>query len=81
MFSIRVGLASHISFQATISIMNIESLLGVIAALLFLILWKLQNIDSRLKDRFPTEKEQDHRLAMEDPHGHWEAHKDEFKKK
>ncbi len=58
---------------------NIETLLGMIAVLLFLVLWKLHNIDSRLKERFPTEEERDHRFAMEDPHGHWEAHKDDRK--
>jgi hypothetical protein len=30
-----------------------------------------------LKDRFPTEKEQDYKWSQEDPHGHWEAHKDD----
>jgi hypothetical protein len=58
-----------------------DSLLATIAVLLFIGVWKLWNIDERLKDRFPTEKEQDHRFAMEDPHGHWEAHKHESKKK
>jgi hypothetical protein len=56
---------------------SIETLLGIIAVLLFLVVWKLGNIDSRLKDRFPTDKERDHRWAMEDPHGHWDAHKDD----
>ena len=54
-----------------------NDLLTTIAVLLFIVVWKLWNIDERLKDRFPTEKEQDYRLAMEDPHGHWQAHKHE----
>ena len=61
--------------------MTIEDLLGMIAVLLFFIAWKLQNIDSRLKDRFPTDKELDYKFAIEDPGGHYLAHKDEFKKK
>jgi hypothetical protein len=57
--------------------MDIQTLLVVIAILLFLILWKLIKIDSRLKERFPTEKEQDYEWSQKDPMGHWEAHKDE----
>jgi hypothetical protein len=55
---------------------DLQTLLVVIAVLLFLILWK---IDRRLKDRFPTEKEQDYKWAKEDPMGHWEAHKNDKK--
>lgn len=57
--------------------MDIQTLLVVIAILLFLILWKLIKIDSRLKERFPTEKEQDYEWSQKDPMGHWEAHKHE----
>jgi len=57
-----------------------QALLLVIAALLVLILWRLSNIDTRLKERFPTEKEADHEWALKDPAGHWEAHKDEKQK-
>jgi len=56
---------------------NIQTLLVVIAVLLLLILWELSKIDGRLKDRFPTEKEQDYKWSQEDPIGHWEAHKEE----
>ncbi len=57
--------------------MNLEALLGVIAVLLFMIWWKVDNIASRLKERFPTEKEQDYELSQTDPHSHWEKHKDD----
>lgn len=60
--------------------MNIETLLGMIAVVLVLVLWKLHNIDGRLKDRFPTDKELDYKFAMEDPAGHYLAHKDDKKK-
>lgn len=60
--------------------MDLTSLLLVIVALLFLILWKVSDISARLKDRFPTEKEQDYKWSQEDPMGHWEAHKNEKKK-
>jgi hypothetical protein len=52
-----------------------QTLLLVIAGLLLLILWKVSSIAERLKERFPTEKEQDYKWAKEDPAGHWEAHK------
>lgn len=60
--------------------MDLTTLLLVIVALLFLILWKVSDISARLKDRFPTEKEQDYKWSQEDPMGHWEAHKNEKKK-
>ncbi len=47
--------------------MSIETLLVIIAVLLLLILRELSKISSRLKDRFPTEKEQDYKLSQEDP--------------
>jgi len=56
---------------------DIPTMLVVIAALLVLILWKLSRIDSRLKERFPTEKEADYEWSQKDPMGHWEAHKDD----
>jgi hypothetical protein len=58
---------------------DLQTLMVVIAVLHFLILWKITNIDRRLKDRFPTEKEQDYKWAKEDPMGHWEAHKNDKK--
>ena len=57
----------------------IAALLGIIAALLFSILLKLSNIDSRMKERFPTEKEADYEWSQKDPMGHWEAHKHDKK--
>jgi len=54
---------------------TLETLLVLIAILLFMILWKVGNIDSRLKKRFPTEKEQDYEWSQKDPMGHWEAHR------
>lgn len=59
--------------------MNTETLLLAIIVLLICIEVTLSNISSRLKERFPTQKEQDHKWAMEDPMGHWEAHKDDKK--
>jgi hypothetical protein len=57
--------------------MNLEALLGAIAVLLFMIWWKVDNIASRMKERFPSEKEQDYEWSQKDPAGHWEAHKDD----
>jgi hypothetical protein len=59
---------------------SIQALLAVIVVLLVLILSKLSKIDSRMKERFPTEKEADHEWALKDPMGHAEAHKDDYKK-
>jgi len=59
--------------------MNITIFLIIIAVLLFLILMELGKINSRLKERFPTEKEQDYEWAKTDPMGHWEAHKNDKK--
>ncbi len=52
-------------------------ILTIIAVLLLFILWELGKISRRLKEHFPTEKEQDYEFAKKDPMGHWEAHKDE----
>ena len=57
--------------------MKIETLLEIVAVLLVLILVEIGSIRRRLKERFPTEKEQDYRWAQEDPMGHSEAHKDD----
>jgi hypothetical protein len=54
---------------------NIQTLLVVIAVLLLLIFCKLSAISARLKERFPTEKEQDYKWSQDDPMGHYEAHK------
>ncbi len=54
--------------------MNVETLLIIIAVLLFMVLWQLSRISSRLKEMFPGEREQDYKWALEDPIGHWETH-------
>ena len=58
---------------------DLSTMLFVIAVLLALILWKVSKIDSRMKERFPTEKEADYEWSQKDPMGHWEAHKDDKK--
>jgi hypothetical protein len=52
----------------------VELLLSVIAVPLFVIVFHVGRIDARLKERFPTGKEQDYEWANKDPMGHWEAH-------
>jgi hypothetical protein len=54
---------------------GIEVALLLIGVLLVLILARLGNIERRLKERFPSEKEQDKQWAKADPMGHWEAHR------
>jgi hypothetical protein len=54
---------------------HVQTLLLIVVILLGLVLWQLININRRLKDRFPTEKEQDYEWSQKDPMGHWEAHK------
>jgi hypothetical protein len=54
---------------------DLEFLLIVIAVLLLLIFWKLSSISARLKERLPTEIEQDFEWSQKDPAGHWEAHR------
>jgi len=54
---------------------RIEIFLIIIAVLLFFILLSVERIAARLKDKFPTEKEEDRQWAQKDPMGHWEAHK------
>jgi hypothetical protein len=44
--------------------MNVQTLLGIIAILLFLILWEISRISARLKERFPTAKEQDYEWSQ-----------------
>jgi hypothetical protein len=58
---------------------DLESLLIMVVALLVLILWKLHSISARLKERFPTEKEQDYEWSQKDPAGHSEAHRKDGK--
>jgi hypothetical protein len=62
--------------------MGIEELLTIIAVLLVGIFWKLSAINSRLKEKLPTEKEEDLKWAKADPMRYWEAHRkdDESKK-
>jgi hypothetical protein len=57
--------------------MNIQLPLIIIIVLLVWILLKLFSISARLKERFPTEKEEDYKWSQDDPMGHWEAHKKE----
>jgi hypothetical protein len=61
--------------------MDIRTLLIIIAVLVLMIWWEVSRIAARLKDRSPTEKEQDYKWALRDPMGHWEAHKDDKKTK
>jgi hypothetical protein len=35
------------------------------------------DVKGRLKEKFPTEKEEDYRWSQQDPMGHWEAHRDD----
>lgn len=46
---------------------NTEILLAVIAALLFFILLAVERIASRLKEKFPTDKEEDRKWAQKTP--------------
>jgi len=59
---------------------DLKTLLLIIAVLLLMIWWQVSSISARLKERFPTEKEQDRQLAKDDPMGHWEARKNDKKK-
>jgi hypothetical protein len=54
--------------------MNTGTLLLLVVALLAFIWWELSKINKRLKERFPTEKEQDYKWSQDDPMGHSEAH-------
>ena len=54
---------------------RVDIFLAVIVALLFLILLAVERIASRLKEKFPTEKEEGRQWAKDDPMGHWEAQK------
>jgi len=61
--------------------MNTGALLLLIIVLLGFIWWELSKIGSRLKQRFPTEEEQDYEWSQKDPIGHWEAHKHDHDRK
>lgn len=50
---------ARIEFVIGESLVNLQTLLMIIAAVLILIFWKLSKIEDRLKERFPTEKEAD----------------------
>jgi hypothetical protein len=52
-------------------------LLGTIAFLLLVISVQIGSIAARLKERFPTAKEEDYRWSQDDPMGHYQAHKDD----
>jgi hypothetical protein len=54
-------------------------MLFIIAALLLLAVVERSSINRRLKGRFPTEAEQDFAWSQKDPHGHWEAPKNDKK--
>lgn len=54
--------------------MSVETLLAVIALLLFCVVFQLSKISARLKTHFPTEKERDNQWGQDDPIGHSEAH-------
>jgi hypothetical protein len=54
---------------------RVEFLLVLIAIMLFLISMQLSTISKRLRQHFPTDKEQDYDWSQKDPMGHWEAHK------
>lgn len=58
---------------------DIISLLWIIVGLLTLILWCVFGISRRLKERFPTEKEEDYQWSQNDPVGHAEAHSKDVK--
>ena len=57
--------------------MSVQSLLVAVCVFLFMIYLKLDQIGNRLKERFPTRKEEDLSWALKDPMGHWEAHKED----
>ena len=54
-------------------------LLVIIVVLLATIEHRLDKIDKRSRERFPTEKEADYEMSQKDPMGHWELHKDDKK--
>lgn len=58
---------------------HIELLLLIIAFILFLILIQVSSVAKRLRQRFPTPKEEDYDWSRKDPVGHWESHKDDKK--
>jgi len=58
---------------------TIVGLLVAIILLLVFILIKVIEIGDRLRERFPTEREQDRDWAQKDPMGYWEAHRDKPK--
>jgi hypothetical protein len=58
---------------------SVVFLLAVIAVLLFMIWNNTSAISKRMREQFPTEKEQNYDWAMKDPIGHYEAHKGDKK--
>ena len=67
--------------RGSVFVSKTDLLLIFIAVLLLLVLWEVGKISRRLKERFPTEKEQDFEWAKRDPMGYWEAHKEEQRKR
>jgi len=61
--------------------MSETDLLAGILIVLVAILWTLQSISRRLKERFPTEKEADLQWGKDDPMAHYEAHKRDKERK
>jgi cell division protein FtsN len=60
---------------------NTQIQLVVIIILLVWILMKVISIAARLKERLPTEKEQDYKWLQDDPMEHWQAHKNDEQSK
>lgn len=60
---------------------RLELLLLIIVVLLVFIEWHVAKISKRMRERFPTEKEQDYDWALKDPMGHAEAHKNDKAKR
>jgi hypothetical protein len=53
---------------------TLEVSFGILIVLV-LIFWELDSIRIRFKKNFPTAKERDRQWAMDNPDGHYEAHK------
>ena len=52
-----------------------EFCLAFIAVMMVVLVTQVSGVASRLKERFPTEKEQERQWARNDPAGYSEAHK------
>jgi hypothetical protein len=47
--------------------------------MMYVIVVQLYGIAKRMRQHFPTDKEADYDFSQNDPHGHWEAHKNDKK--